>query len=56
MHFDVDDEVSIVTFVYPLGTVGVSSLGYFSSVGSSYNPSHTSLPLSLSDHASSKGI
>ena len=41
------DEVSIVSFVYPLGTVSVSSLGYFSSVGSSSKPSHTSLPVSV---------
>ena len=41
------DEVSIVPFVYPRGTVSVSSLGYFLSVGSSSKPSHTSLPLSL---------
>ena len=34
-------------FVYPRGTVSVSSLGYFSSVGSFYRPSHPYLPLSL---------
>ena len=33
--------------VYPGGTASVSSLGYFSYVGSSYKPSHPSLPLSL---------
>ena len=47
MHLDGGDEVSIVPFVYPSGTVSVLSLGYFSSVGSSYKPSHPSLPLSL---------
>ena len=41
------DDVSIVPFVYPRETVSVSSLGYFSSVGSSYKPSRPSLPLSL---------
>ena len=41
------DEVSIVSFVYPLGTVSVSSLGYFSSVGSSYKSSHPSIPVSV---------
>ena len=47
MHFDGDDEVNIVPFVYPRGTISVSSLGSFSSVGSSYKPFHPSLPLSL---------
>ena len=47
MSLDGGDEVSIVTFVYPCGTVSVSSLGYFSYVGSSSKPSHPSLPLSL---------
>ena len=47
MQLDGDDEVSRVTFVYPCGTVSVSSLGYFLSVGSSSKPSHTSLPLSI---------
>ena len=56
MHLDRGDEVSIVLFVYSRGTVSVSSLGYFSLVGSSSKPSHPSLPLSLSEHASSKGI
>ena len=41
------DEISIVTFVYPRGMVSVSSLGYFSSVGSSSKPSNTSLPVSI---------
>ena len=36
--------------VYPHGTVSVSSLGYFLSIGSSYKPSHTSLPLYLGVH------
>ena len=45
MHLDGGDEVSIVPFVYPRGTVSVSSLGYFSSVGSYYKPSHPSLPV-----------
>ena len=56
MHLDGGDEVSIVPFVYPHCTVSVSLLGYFSSVGSSTKPSHPSLPLYLSEHASSKGI
>ena len=34
-------------FVYPRETVSVSSLGSFSSVGSSSKPFHPSLPLSL---------
>ena len=34
-------------FVYPRGTVSVSSLGSFLYVGSSYKPSHPSLPISL---------
>ena len=47
MHLDGGDKVSIVPFVYYRGMVGVSSLGYFSSIGSSSKPSHPSLPLSL---------
>ena len=47
VHFDGGDEVNIVHFVYPRGTVSVSSLGYFLSFGYSYKPPHTSLPLSL---------
>ena len=39
------EDVSIVPIVYPCGTVSVSSLGYFSFVGSSYKPSHTSFPV-----------
>ena len=42
------DEVSVMLSVNPRGTVSVSSLGYFLSVGSSSKPSHPSLPLSLS--------
>ena len=41
------DKVSIVPFVYPRGTVSVTSLGYFSSVGSSSKYSHPYLTLSL---------
>ena len=47
MHLGGGDEVSILPFVYPPGTVSVSSLGYFLSIGYSSNPSHPSLPLSL---------
>ena len=47
MDLDGGDEVNYVPFVYPRGTVSVSSLGYFSSVGSSSKPSHPYLPLSL---------
>ena len=39
--------VSIVAVVYPRGTVSISSLGYFSSFGSSSKPHHPSFPLSL---------
>ena len=48
MDFNGGDKVNYVTFVYPRGTVSVSSLGSFSSVGSSSKPSHPSLPLSRS--------
>ena len=41
------EEVSIVPIVYPCGTVSVSSLGSFLSIGYSSKPSHTSLPVSL---------
>ena len=41
------NEVSIMPVVYPCETVSVSSLGCFSSVGSSSKPYHPSLPLSL---------
>ena len=44
------DEVSVMRVVYPRGTVSVSSLGSFSSVGSSSKPSHPSVPLSLGVH------
>ena len=47
VDFDGGNEVNYVPFVYPRGTVSVSSLGYSSSVGSSSKPSHTSLPLSF---------
>ena len=47
VHLDGDDEVIILPCVYPCETVSVSSLVYFSSVGSSFKPSHPSLPLSL---------
>ena len=56
MHLDGGDKVNIVPFVYPFGTVSVSSLGYFSLISSSYKPFHPSLPLSILEHASSKGI
>ena len=41
------EDVSIVPVVYPHGTVSVSSLGYFLSVGSSSKPSYPSLPVPL---------
>ena len=41
------DEVSVMPVVYPRGTVSVSSLGSFSSVGSSSKTSYPLLPLSL---------
>ena len=47
MHLYGGDEVNIVPFVYPRGTVSVSSLVSFSSVGSSSKPSRPYLPLSL---------
>ena len=47
VHLDGVDEVNIVPFVYPRGTVSVSSLGSFSSVVSSSKPSRPSLTLSL---------
>ena len=50
VHFNGGDKVNIVPLVYPSGTVSVSSLSSFSSVGSSYKPSHPSLPLSLGEH------
>ena len=39
------DEFIIIPVVYPRGTVIVSSIGYFSSVGSSSKTSRPSLPL-----------
>ena len=50
LNFDGGDEVNIVPFVYPRGTVSVSSLVSFLSVGSYSKPSHPSLPLSLGAH------
>ena len=41
------DEVSIIPFFYPYGMVSISSLGSFSSIGSSSINSNTSPPLSL---------
>ena len=46
----IGEYVSIVPVVYPRGTVSVSSLGYFSSVGSFSKPSRSSLPLSIRVH------
>ena len=44
------DEVSIIPVLYTHGTVSISSLGYFSSVGSSSKPSHYPLSLSIGAH------
>ena len=44
------EDVSIVPVVYPRGMVSVSSLGYFSSTGSSSKPSHPTLPVSVVAH------
>ena len=44
------DEVIIMLVVYPSGTVIVSYLGYFLSVGSSCKPSRSYLPLFLGAH------
>ena len=41
------EDVSIVTLLYASGTVSVSLLGSFLSVGSSSKSSHPSLPISL---------
>ena len=41
------EDVSIVPVVYPRGTVSVSPLGSFPSVGSSSKPSHPSLTVSV---------
>ena len=48
--FNGGEEVNYMPLVYPRGTVSVSSLGSFLSVGSSSKPSHPSLPLSLGSH------
>ena len=47
VHFYGGNKVNIVPFVCSCWTVSVSSLGYFSSVGSYSKPSHSSLPLPL---------
>ena len=47
VHLDGGNEFSIVPFLYPRGTVGVSSLVYFFSVVSSSKTYHPYLPLSL---------
>ena len=44
---DGGEDASIVHVIYPPGTVSVSSLGSFSSVSSSSEPSHPYLPVSL---------
>ena len=41
------EEVSILPVIYPCGTVCISSLGSFSSVGSSSKPSYPSFPVSI---------
>ena len=46
---DGGDEVSILTFVYPRGTVSVSPMGYFSYFGSYSKPSYPSLPVSVGE-------
>ena len=43
------EEVSIVPVIYPRGTVSVSSLGYFLSVGFYSKPSHPYSTLSLGE-------
>ena len=53
VHFDQVDEVNIVPFVYPCGTVSVSSLGSCLSVGTSSNLTIL-LCLSLLEHAHSR--
>ena len=55
VDFDRGGEVNYVPFVYPRGTVSVSSLGPFLSVGSSSKPSHP-FCLSLSEHTTFKSI
>ena len=47
MIWDGGDYGSIMPFIYPCGTVSVSSLGYFSSACSSSKPFHPSLPVSV---------
>ena len=42
--------VSVMPIFYPRGMVSVSSLSYFSSIGSSSKPSHPYLPISLGVH------
>ena len=44
------EDSSIVPVVYPRGKFSVSSMGSFSSVGSSSKPSHPSLPVSVGAH------
>ena len=44
------DEVSVMPVFYPRGTINVSSLGSFLSVGLSSKPSRPSLPLFLVVH------
>ena len=44
------DKVGVMPVVYHCGTVSVSSLGSFSSVGSSYKPSRHYLPISIGVH------
>ena len=50
VDFDGGEGVNDMPFVYPRGTVSVSSLGSFLSVGSSFKPFHPSLLLSLGAH------
>ena len=42
-----DNDITITPIVSIIGLVSVSSLGYFSSVGSSSKPYHSSFHLSL---------
>ena len=44
------EDVIIFPVLYPRGTVGVSSLGSFSPVGSSSKPSHPPFPVSVIAH------
>ena len=44
------DEVSVMPVFTSRGMVSVSSIGSFSSVGSSSKPSHPSIPLSIGVH------